>query len=71
MEDNSDEATRMSFVIRFQIYGNAWVGTVTRVAGDGVSRAREFRDSQSMLNFIHRKLAEKSSIPFPPRRSVS
>jgi hypothetical protein len=71
MDDNSDETTRMSFVIRLSLYENAWVGTVTRVAGDGVEPETKFLDCQSMLDFIHEHLAEKSSIPLPLQRSVS
>ncbi|MER9059895.1 hypothetical protein [Mesorhizobium sp. M0698] len=71
MEDDLDDTTRMSFVIRLSLFGNAWIGSVTRVAADGVERSNSFQDCQSMLDFIHEQLAEKTSIPLPVERSVS
>lgn len=71
MDDDSDDKTRMSFVIRLSVFENAWIGSVTRVAADGVERSISFQDCRSMLDFIHDQLAEKSSIPLPKQRSVS
>lgn len=71
MNDDSDDTTQMSFVIRLSLFGNAWIGRVTCVAANGVERSNSFQDCRSMLDFIHDQLAEKSSIPLPFQRSVS
>jgi hypothetical protein len=72
MDDNSHEEPLMSFVISFSLVGNdEWALTVTRVDADGIKPASRFADSQSMLDFIQKHLAEKSAIPLPMQRSVS
>lgn len=73
MNDNSyGEQPLMSFVISFSIVGNdEWALTVTPVDADGAKPSIILPDCQSMLDFMHEQLAEKSAIPLLLQRSVS
>lgn len=73
MDDNSHEEPLMSFVITLSLRKDEekWIFTVTPVDADGTKPGIRLTDCQSMLDFIHQQLAEKSPIPLPMQRSVS
>jgi hypothetical protein len=72
MDDNSHGEPLMSFVISLSLMGNdEWALTVTRVDADGAKPAIRVADCQSMIDFIHEQLAEKSAIPLRMQRSGS